>query len=665
VGGGAGRLAAGDLNGDGRADLVVTRPSQNGVRVLLGDPASVFTSGGAFGIATAPAETTLVDFNEDARLDLAVAGSNQTVVLLDGDGAGGFGNLRTLSPGGPVSALAAADFDLDGHQDLALALQNGSLAVHRGNGQGAFTATPPVLFSSLPCTHLLAVDLTADQRPDLACRSGTWVWVLLNTAVALSASDPAGPEGNATGVTNVTVSLSHAMESTVTVGHATSGGTATGGADYVPTAGTLTFPPGTTTRTVDVTVLGDRVHETDETIVLALSPPPGITPADLEGVITLQNDDPAGLSIADVAVREATGGDTEARFTVRLAPAAASTVTVDYGTVPGSAAAGADFTPVSGQLTFAPGATSQPVVVPILQDSAVETAETFSVALSGAVNADIAYGAGTGVILDRTRGADFNADGTSDLVWRHAVAGQNVLWFMNGVDLVSGTFTDPPVLADARWRIVGTNDFNADGQADLLWRHATSGENVFWFMNGATLVGGTFSTPAALEDVRWQMVGTGDFNLDGRPDILWRHDTAGQNVLWYMNGTVLAGGTFTTPSALTDVRWKMAGTGDFDRDGKPDILWHHTTSGQTVLWYMDGAILVGGTFTDPPGLADVGWRVVAVADYNFDEKPDIVWRHQTEGQNVVWFMDDATLISGTFTNPSTLPDLDWKLVGPR
>lgn len=36
-----------------------------------------------------------------------------------------------------------------------------------------------------------------------------------------------------------------------------------------------------------------------------------------------------------------------------------------------------------------------------------------------------------------------------------------------------------------------------------------------------------------------------------------------QNVVWHRNGVALASGTFTTPAALADVRWKMAGTHDF------------------------------------------------------------------------------------------------------
>jgi hypothetical protein len=260
---------------------------------------------------------------------------------------------------------------------------------------------------------------------------------------------------------------------------------------------------------------------------------------------------------------------------------------------------------------------------------------------------------------------DFNVDGRQDLVWRRAGTGDNMVWLMNGADLVSASFTNPSTLADPGWRIVGTNDFNHDAQTDLLWRHSTSGQNVVWFMNGVDMIGGEFTTPPALADTRWQMVGTGDFDRNGRPDILWRHDFSGENVLWYMNGTVLTTGTFLTPSALPDTRWRMAGVADFNRDGKPDILWHHQSSGEVVLWYMNGSVLTSGTFTSPSALPDTRWHIAAVGDYNADGRPDLVWHNDFSGQAVIWFMDNATLIAGTFTNPSTFPDTNWKVVGPR
>jgi hypothetical protein len=260
---------------------------------------------------------------------------------------------------------------------------------------------------------------------------------------------------------------------------------------------------------------------------------------------------------------------------------------------------------------------------------------------------------------------DFNGDASSDLVWRHDGSGEIAVWLMDSLFLVRGSLTFPEAVADGRWKIVGTSDFDRDGMADFLWRHADSGQNAVWFMDGVNLAGGTFTSPAALEDVNWQAVGTGDFNLDGHPDILWRHATAGQNALWFMNGTSLAGGTFTTPSALVDLDWKVAGVGDFDQDRHPDILWHHQTSGQIVLWYMNGPTMTSGTFTTPPALADVGWKIAAVGLYDEGQQPDIVWRHQASGEIVVWLMDNATLTTGAYTDPSALEDLGWRLVGPR
>jgi 6-phosphogluconolactonase (cycloisomerase 2 family) len=260
---------------------------------------------------------------------------------------------------------------------------------------------------------------------------------------------------------------------------------------------------------------------------------------------------------------------------------------------------------------------------------------------------------------------DFSRNGRTDILWRHDGSGQNVLWYMNGAELSAGEFTEPPVLPDVRWKMVGTHDFNGDRQSDILWRHEESGENVLWRMNGRTLVGGEFLTPSALADNDWKMAGTGDFNGDGRPDIAWHHRVSGQIVLWYMNGSVLQGGTFTTPPALPDTGWKMVGVADFSGDNRPDLLWRHDVSGENVVWRMADSVLVSGTFTNPPALADTDWRIVAVGDYNLDRRNDIVWRHSVSGQNAIWYMNGVDLIGGTFTTPAVLADPGWKMVGPR
>jgi bacillolysin len=481
---------------------------------------------------------------------------------------------------------------------------------------------------------------------------------------SLSVGDATIDEGD-TGVstTQVTVSLSAPSGRPVTVAYGTVDLTARVGEDYVLAGEALTFPPGTTSLIREVAAFGDWRNEGDETFAVDLSGPTHATVADGRGVVTILDDDAPGFSVEDVVVREGRHAPASAVFEVTLSPALPDPVTVDYQTVVGTAGA-ADFTAASGTLTFGPGAFGT-VEVPLVNDTLPEGAETFTLVLSNPVGTAIARDTGTATILDPPGGEDFNGDGETDILWRHDVSGQNVLWYMNGTILTTGTFTTPAALPDVRWKMVGTSDFDTDGDPDILWRHDFSGENVLWFMNGSVLQSGTFTNPSALTDVRWKMVGTGDFNADGRPDILWRHTFAGENVIWFMNGPALQSGTFTRPRALVDPSWSMAGTGDFNRDGWPDAVWHHGISGQIVIWHLKGENLLGGAFTNPPSLPDTGWRLSAVGDFNRDDRPDLVWRHSTSGQIAVWFMEGLNLAGGTLTTPPALADVNWKLVGPR
>ncbi len=111
----------------------------------------------------------------------------------------------------------------------------------------------------------------------------------------ISISDVSANEGNSGSRTFVfTVSLSSASASAVTVNFATANGTATSGGtnrDYNSTSGTLTIPAGATSRTISVTVRGDRRSEANETFFLNLSNAVGATLLDNQGLGTILNDD--------------------------------------------------------------------------------------------------------------------------------------------------------------------------------------------------------------------------------------------------------------------------------------------------------------------------------------------------------------------------------------
>src|SRR5262249_20158388 len=157
-------------------------------------------------------------------------------------------------------------------------------------------------------------------------------------------------------------------------------------------SGTLTFAPGQTNLQVYVWVNGDTVFENNETFFLNLSGAVNATLGTAQGTGTVINDDASpSFNITDYGAYEGNSGTTAFTFTVSLSAASGATASVNYGTVDGSATVAAgDYQAASGTLTFSPGQTSKTITVLVNGDAVQESNETFSVNLTGAVNASIA-----------------------------------------------------------------------------------------------------------------------------------------------------------------------------------------------------------------------------------------------------------------------------------
>lgn len=200
--------ASGDFNGDGIPDLIVTTapPSSNGsplgfLTVMLGNGDGTFTAtASTYPTGIDPISIAVGDFNQDGRLDLAVANAaSNNVTLLLGNGDGTFtATASSPSTQSNPDAIVAADFNRDGILDLAVSNgDSNNVSILFGNGDGTFTPAPAAPVTGLGPDSITAGDFNGDGVPDLAianAASGT-ISVLLGNGDGTfrSASIAVGP----------------------------------------------------------------------------------------------------------------------------------------------------------------------------------------------------------------------------------------------------------------------------------------------------------------------------------------------------------------------------------------------------------------------------------------------------------------------------------------
>jgi V8-like Glu-specific endopeptidase len=248
------------------------------------------------------------------------------------------------------------------------------------------------------------------------------------------------------------------------------------------------------------------------------------------------------------------------------------------------------------------------------------------------------------------KSADFNKDGSLDVLWQNRAEDKSAIWFMKDGTQLSQV--EIPGSSDVNWYPVSTGDFDSDGHLDLLRHHRTRGQLALWLLRDGTRVSEVVHQ--GYSDVNWQPVTAGDFDGDGHLDVLWHHRTRGELSLWFMHaGTLLSS---VSLEGLSDVNWRPVTVGDFNGDGDLDIQWHHRTRGQVALWFMRGSTLLSSVVLQ--GYNDVNWQPVTVGDFNRDGSLDIQWHHRTQGQVAFWFMRAGTLLSSVTLRG--FPDVNWR-----
>lgn len=173
-------VAAGDFNGDGKLDIVVTDPRLNSVSVLLNTGAGAFGTAQTYAVGGTPAALALGDVNGDGKLDIVTANTNGTVSVLAGQGNGTFGAVQNYAIGGPANSVALGDFNHDGKLDI-VTTGGTEMDVLLNTGSGAFATYQKVGPAG---SSVVAADFNGDGYADLAQidASGASVDVLNNKA---------------------------------------------------------------------------------------------------------------------------------------------------------------------------------------------------------------------------------------------------------------------------------------------------------------------------------------------------------------------------------------------------------------------------------------------------------------------------------------------------
>jgi uncharacterized repeat protein (TIGR01451 family) len=307
------------------------------------------------------------------------------------------------------------------------------------------------------------------------------------------------------------------------------------------------------------------------------------------------------------------------------------------------------------------GATYPAITVTVNVASNAPSQVTNQVSAAGGSSATASASDLTTILpLGATLLSDFNRDGTADIIWQDPVSGLAQVWLLGGAQGTS-IIGAANLTASNPWHIVGVGDFNGDGRPDVVWQDPVTGAAQVWFLGGAqgNVVTGAITLNGGNA---WRIMSIADFNGDGHPDLFWQDPVTGLAQIWLMGGA--QGITLLSAVNLTASNpWKIVGTGDFNGDGRPDVLWQDPVSGAVQVWYLGGAL--GNVVTSATNLtASNTWRIVSIGDFNGDGHPDVVWQDPVSGASQVWFLGgtQGTTITGSaaLSGPNA-----WRIAGPR
>src|SRR5262249_42986350 len=226
---------------------------------------------------------------------------------------------------------------------------------------------------------------------------------------------------------------------------------------------------------------------------------------------------------------------------------------------------------------------------------------------------------------------DVDGDRKCDLVWRQIQTGDVAVWLMDGAHVKAS-----PVVASVplSWQLAGVGDVDRDGKSDLVWRDMQTGDVAVWLMNG----GAVTAAPIVASGVplAWQIAGVGDLDGDGNSDLVWRHGETGDVAAWLMNGAAVSRSAIVSPGV--SLTYEIFTVRDIDGDGRADLIWTWRDpyfGPISAYWLMNGETVKSVTRLEKVfrgiGTNPAAWTLVGVGDFDGDGKGDLVSRDTQTG----------------------------------
>ncbi|MCP5158290.1 MAG: FG-GAP repeat protein [Gammaproteobacteria bacterium] len=223
---------------------------------------------------------------------------------------------------------------------------------------------------------------------------------------------------------------------------------------------------------------------------------------------------------------------------------------------------------------------------------------------------------------------------------------------MNAAQGVTATFNT--AAPDPNGLLTLSGDYNGDGKADVIWHNGTTGQAYGMLLDSATIgqQGLFYQEP----NTAWRIVHNGDFDGNGQDDLLWWNSQTGQIYEMPMNGLDIAGGALIYQEPNT--AWQIVAVGDLNGDGKADLIWWNNTTGHVYGMLMNGVAIgsQGMLYQE----SNTAWQILAARDFTGDHKADLLWRNATTGQVYLMLMDGLAIAGGAMLYQES--NLAWSIV---